>query len=394
MKTKFVLNRRKNALSNEKQQLEIYIYENGKKMYKSTGIKLLPDEWDAKNQKVIKRPDRKKLNHDLISIKSMVELDPDSAISVHQLDREGVEYKDLNRYFTHSLSNDFRIGVTTYVDQKRTLDLLNEFGFIKFRGLTHKLLVDFDRFLNRKGFAKSTIAKHHKNLRKFVKQAYRDRLIDRDPYEYFRFDYQSSNTHIYLSLEELDRMMVVKDLTENEKRVRDVFMISAYTALRYSDVIRLDETYLSWRNNKPYIKLITHKQNEFVVIPANPIIIKIFDYYHGFPKLSRKDNDFFNKNIKEVARKAGIDEPIQVIREVAGERQILTKPKYELVHMHTARRSGATNMFLSGIPAINIMKITGHNTESSFMQYIKIEKQENAELIKDNPFFNRKPPKD
>jgi integrase len=42
-----------------------------------------------------------------------------------------------------------------------------------------------------------------------------------------------------------------------------------------------------------------------------------------------------------------------------------------LLSTHTARRSFATNLFLSGFPAISIMKITGHTTEKSFMKYIK-----------------------
>jgi integrase len=63
--------------------------------------------------------------------------------------------------------------------------------------------------------------------------------------------------------------------------------------------------------------------------------------------------------------------------------------KYNLITTHTARRSGATNMFLAGIPAQSIMKITGHTTESSFMKYLRISKDANATLIANNPFFNK-----
>jgi integrase len=58
-----------------------------------------------------------------------------------------------------------------------------------------------------------------------------------------------------------------------------------------------------------------------------------------------------------------------------------TIPKYDLITTHTARRSFATNLFLSGFPAISIMKITGHKTEKSFMKYIKISQEENANLL-------------
>ena len=62
--------------------------------------------------------------------------------------------------------------------------------------------------------------------------------------------------------------------------------------------------------------------------------------------------------------------------------------KYHLVTTHTARRSGATNMYLAGVPTLDIMKITGHRTESSFLTYIKVTKQETAEKLNLHPYFN------
>jgi integrase len=48
---------------------------------------------------------------------------------------------------------------------------------------------------------------------------------------------------------------------------------------------------------------------------------------------------------------------------------------------HTARRSFATNLYLQGYPAIEIMKITGHKTESSFLKYIKVNKAAAAKRL-------------
>ena len=62
-------------------------------------------------------------------------------------------------------------------------------------------------------------------------------------------------------------------------------------------------------------------------------------------------------------------------------------PKYELVTSHTARRSAATNMYKAGIPTISIMRITGHTTEASFLRYIRISQEENAELMAKSAFF-------
>ena len=54
---------------------------------------------------------------------------------------------------------------------------------------------------------------------------------------------------------------------------------------------------------------------------------------------------------------------------------------------HTARRSGATNMYLAGIPTIAIMKITGHR---EFMKYIKITEEQTALELMSHPYFSGK----
>ena len=57
---------------------------------------------------------------------------------------------------------------------------------------------------------------------------------------------------------------------------------------------------------------------------------------------------------------------------------------------HTARCSGATNMYLAGIPTIAIMKITGHKTEREFMKYIKITEEQTALELMSHPYFSGK----
>jgi integrase len=61
--------------------------------------------------------------------------------------------------------------------------------------------------------------------------------------------------------------------------------------------------------------------------------------------------------------------------------------KYTLISSHTARRTGATNMYLAGIPTFRIMLLTGHTTEKSFFRYIRIQKEENARMLSEHPFF-------
>ena len=61
--------------------------------------------------------------------------------------------------------------------------------------------------------------------------------------------------------------------------------------------------------------------------------------------------------------------------------KIASKPKeelYSLISSHTARRSFATNYYLQGFPTLDLMKITGHKTEKSFLKYIRVSKLDTA----------------
>ena len=85
--------------------------------------------------------------------------------------------------------------------------------------------------------------------------------------------------------------------------------------------------------------------------------------------------------MKEVCRIAGITEETSITHTIAGKRTKENFPKYELVSAHTARRSFATNMFESGVPALVIMQITGHKTEKAFLSYIKTDPEKYASML-------------
>ena len=91
--------------------------------------------------------------------------------------------------------------------------------------------------------------------------------------------------------------------------------------------------------------------------------------------------------LKEICEAAGLDSPTKIGITRGGKLSHEINKKFELVCTHTARRSFATNAFLMDIPTISIMKITGHRTEKSFMKYIRISQEENANKLLTHPFF-------
>jgi len=173
---------------------------------------------------------------------------------------------------------------------------------------------------------------------------------------------------------------------KNDKQlegVRDLFIIGCFTGLRFSDLSELKKENIIDGNK---IKIKTNKANEIVIIPLHRYVREIIRKYNGeIPKAL--SNPKMNLNLKHLGTLAKINDLAEVSITKGGKLVKNTVKKSSLICTHTARRSFATNLYLKGIPSITIMKITGHQTEKSFLRYISISQEENANKLLDHPFF-------
>lgn len=186
--------------------------------------------------------------------------------------------------------------------------------------------------------------------------------------------------NIYLSEEELQKIISL-DLSFNLtiQRVRDTFIIGCYTGLRFSDIAKINTEHVT--NNT--IRIKTQKTDQWVTIPLLKPVRNIMLSYrlssNGFPKVCCSDTT--NKYLKQIGQLAGLNDTVVKVRSKGKTRVEQRLPKYQLITTHTARRSFATNLFKKGVPSRVIMLITGHKTEKSFNAYIKINSDENAQLL-------------
>jgi hypothetical protein len=85
-----------------------------------------------------------------------------------------------------------------------------------------------------------------------------------------------------------------------------------------------------------------------------------------FPKVLVQD---FNKEIKEVLSKIGLNEQVKVIKHIKGNNVESYVPKSQLVSSHTGRRTYITNCLLQGIRPHILMKTTGHKKIGTLLKY-------------------------
>jgi len=245
----------------------------------------------------------------------------------------------------------------------------------------------FVDFLIKKNYGKNTIGTLIKNVKVFMNEAVDRKLTTNLQFKNKRFKTVEEPTEtIYLSEGELERLYTL-DLTTNPRldKVRDLFIIGCYTGLRFSDLIQLRAENLSTCGRM--VKIQTQKTGEMVIVPLKGYVKEILKKYGGMPPAAIS-NQKMNDYLKELGEMAQIEASVLITATKGGKRQTEAFKKWELITTHTARRSFATNAYLQNVPTISIMKITGHRTEKSFLKYIKISQEDNANKLVSHPFFN------
>lgn len=231
----------------------------------------------------------------------------------------------------------------------------------------------------------NSISKIIKNIKMWMAAAYEEGLHTNTTYASRMFKKPSEDAeNIYLSEEELLKIRYTTLPNQALENVRDIFLLACYTGVRSQDYHKLNMSNLIQGN---MLKVRTEKTDEEVIIPLHPVAESILEKYNGRPRII--SNQKFNTYIKEVCKLSGIVEDTTLTRTVGGKRIATTKPKYECVSSHTARRSFATNAYKAGVPTLAIMAITGHRTEKVFLKYVKVTKQEHALLSSVHPFFKK-----
>jgi integrase len=255
-----------------------------------------------------------------------------------------------------------------------------------------KLRVDFDtidldffysyvNYLKHKQkLAVNTIAKDISIIKVFMGEAVDLEYTDNMKFRHKKFAFNEEETDsVYLTEQELAKLYALKITNQKLEEVRDLFIFGSWVGLRFSDFSNIKTENIIQIDDDYFIKMITQKTKELVIIPCNPVVMEIFEKYADRPNKLPKtiSNQKFNDYIKDVCKLAEFNE----------KGRVSSRPKEmlaDLVSSHTARRSFATNYYLQGFPNIDLMKITGHKTERSFLKYIRVSKLDTAKRLSEH----------
>lgn len=360
---------RKNQLNKQgKALIQIECYLNGRNKYFSTQIYIEPNYWNNKTRTIkTDYPNAIKINKQIaekLRDFENYELDKINAGKPFNLEMlndflNGNEVKTFTEFMELEIKNSSILSKTRKTHET-TLGRLKEFKkVIYFEDITFEFLHDFEAFLRKvnityknlppKKLGQNTIYKYFKNLKTYVNLAINKDLMSVDQYPFRKFKVKQVDTNkTFLTPEEIDQMQDLVLTGENLKHqyIKDLFMYSVYTGLRFSDVLSMQKRELVTIGGNTWLVKKMEKTDESVRVPIYTIFngkpIEIINKYNRFDTVfcfEQITNQYANRTLKILAGLAGIDKRIT---------------------FHTARHTTATYLLYKGISLTTVQKVLGH----------------------------------
>lgn len=347
------------------------------KIVRSTGIYIEPKNWSKKMQRAVGKSLETQRINKLLSDK-IADFN-DYFMKMVAFDKR-ITRKLVDEYFKDKRFDDFFGYFDLFIEEKsleledstmvkynncRTVfeEFSKAYGFpnLKFIDVNLNFLTAFDKYLIQRRKVKSGSANnYHKILKVLFKQAVLDEIIDRTPYYGFKpIKTEGNPLKATLNENEVDLLRKLK-FEPNEihlERTRDVFLFILLTGLRFSDVKSAETSNLKMdkETKSIYLDILQKKTKNPVKIylseEARMMIHRVrktVDSEYVFGNLTLQP---FNRNLKKLAFKAGIDKNLST---------------------HVGRHTLATYLFnKKGLNVDNVANLLGQKDTSVTKGYIR-----------------------
>lgn len=340
--------------------VQVEVLLNRQRRYFSTGVRVYADEWHGiAPVYVTGRIDMMELNDILARVLKDTmqritdlgdnfELNAFSFVAKEQK-KDEVSFLD----FMRQRIAERPMRQTTRKQHEVVLRMLEDYGkIVRFEDLTQEKLIVFDDWLhlrenqNGERVCQATVYSIHKRMKVYVREAFVRGHIDKNPYDYVKIQRGKSKERLYLTEEELQRLMNAEMPTSSIDAVRDVAVFQAFTGLAYADLNKFDFSKAEKRGEHWFVTDVRHKTGEtfqlVLLTPAMKVLEK-----HGF-HLPMMTSQQYNLRLKVVMDAAKIDKhisshclrhtfaiyalnagvPIEVVGKILGQKRIATTQIY------------------------------------------------------------------
>lgn len=374
-----------------------YVRKNYQTITLSTDITIKNDNWDKKKQRVIigyknailinKKLDKVRETIEMIYLNETTE---NLNIGVSELFakiKEGFKRQEKNKVI-ELIDNYLKAIKTTRASSfiKRTKTTRNHIESynqnIYVYDLNKKFVDSFADYLLSKNLTNSTISNMFKVLRISIRWNF-NRNIEPFDIGFLTYKGNDNDTTFSLTLDEIKLLINAKPDNDVERIDLDAFLFSCFTGLRFSDIKNFNKNIIK----NGFIELLqqkTKKKNHIVILtPAQ----KILDRYKDDKPFKSVHSILTNRRLKTIAKRIRLNRKIMQTTFVGSKRTETTKPLYDVLNFHTARRSFATILTAGNINPDLIKAMTGHRTHREFEKYLLFNDQQ-LKQVADAFLFN------
>ena len=166
-----------------------------------------------------------------------------------------------------------------------------------------------------------------------------------------------------------------KDFRDKMKRVRDMFVLSCNLFQRHSDMVRIDPACFE-RN---VFRIVQQKTGSLAVVDIDKYAIEPKTVYrilerYGYVAPYGGDIGNYNFSLHQLLKDVGLDDPVRIEERGADGRMVsVTRPKWQLVSSHTARRTAITIGVMRGHNIHALRRCSGHSDLRIFDEYVRDE---------------------
>lgn len=209
-----------------------------------------------------------------------------------------------------------------------------------------------------KDLCQNTLIRYMKALKKITNRCLANDWIQKDPFSGIKFREEPTEPE-FLTLEEVDRIYNCNPGSKRLEVIKDMFLMSAFTGLAFTDVSQLTEDHIITDNDGyKWIRKPRQKTKQMSNIPLLDIPLAIIEKYQGDKKAAKKGvllpipcNQVMNRYLKEIAEICKINKHLT---------------------MHGLRHTYATLCLSQGVSLKNVSKMLGHASVKMTERYASI----------------------
>lgn len=371
--------------------IKLYFSHDGKKKYLSSGFTVKPKDWDAKKGTVKNtHPLASRYNSELAKLRLNVErhfLDGGTWANLLK-EKESTALGDyIDKVISEARAGTIALASSTLKNYQSTLTRMRQYEkhvgkVVMMEEVDMAFYTQFSDFLALHGNCRLPgIGKHVKIIKRVMNIG-----IERNAHSNTAHQRKGFTTHttvltdkIYLSEAEID-LLERADLAAHPflQREIDRWLVTYYFILRFSDVVAIQESNLQMIDGQLYYKYRSEKTNVEAVVPVRKKAMVLLEKYNY--KFDWGANQVANRYIKTAAAMAGIQGSV----EQAG----VNMPKHLLITTHTARRSAATNLYLSGQFSLKtIADLGGWESMKTLQTYLRCSNLDSAMMAAKTGYF-------